>query len=266
MKRIITIIAVVASLLVAAGARAQDSSWIGHLSVGVTAGVDGVGFNLATPIGDRFQVRAGYSFMPKSQATFSNYVSLNEPWNIHGNVTVSGGIRWNGPTLFFDWFPAPDRSHFHLTAGLVAVGGERAVRGWTPDPLPIDEEDRATTGFAVSSGTVTTDPDGRAEGFIDFLTPKPYLGIGSGRECRKDSRVSFAVDLGVMYAGRPRAYSFDWTGHAYGEPPKEVEVTSADLGGLDGPFFDFTTEGLIDIARKMRFVPVLRLGLYVKIF
>ena len=266
MKKYITIIAVVVALATTHVSGAQERPWIGHLAVGFTAGGEGLGINLATPLGDRFQLRAGYSMTPRLQATFSNYVSIDEPWSIHGPVTLSGSYQTKGPTLFLDFFPAPWSSRTHLTLGLVATDGRRVLRGWTPDPLPIDSEDMGTSGFTVADGTVTTDPEGRAEGFVDVMTLKPYLGFGAGRECCRDSRLSLTVDVGLVWFGKPRAYSFDWTAHAYGGAPKEVEVTSADLANLDSPFFDFTDDGVIDIARKLRAAPLVRIGLYVKLF
>ena len=42
-----------------------DYELFNHVSLGVSAGTTGIGFEVAAPITDQFAVRAGYSFMPK---------------------------------------------------------------------------------------------------------------------------------------------------------------------------------------------------------
>ncbi|MCH5302843.1 MAG: hypothetical protein J1E77_08380, partial [Prevotella sp.] len=57
-----------AILLNVAGAKAQKVEEYGifdHLGVGVSVGTTGIGFDLAAPVTDYLQLRAGYSFMPK---------------------------------------------------------------------------------------------------------------------------------------------------------------------------------------------------------
>lgn len=259
------IAAIAASLfLAAAPASAQyptDGTWFRHLSAGVSAGTDGAGIALATPLGDNLQLRAGWSWFPEVGVKATGRVDMDSPWDIHQDVTVRAAHRTNGPSLLLDWFPSAGNG-FHLSAGIVATDGRKAVRVYTPDPLPVDEADRASSGFVVGDRMVTTDPEGRAEGCLDINRVKPYLGVGFGRQCSLDGRVAFCLDLGAVYAGKPRVYSYDWTSGS----PVEVDVTSADVKGLDGDFFGFTKTGVIDAARKVRILPSIRFTLTVRLF
>lgn len=238
-----------------------DGTWFRHLSAGVSAGTDGVGVVVAAPLGDYLQIRAGWSWCPEVTATATGRVNMDFPWDIHEDVTVKAAHRTNGPSLMLDWFPDAENG-FHLSAGIMANNGRKTIRAFTPDPLPIDEDDRASSGFVVGDRMVTTDHEGRAEGCVDINRVKPYLGMGFGRQCSLDGRVSFCFDMGAVYIGRPRVYSYDWTG----TEPVEVDVTSADVNNLDATFFSFTKTGLIDIARKVRVLPTVRMTLTVRLF
>ena len=59
--------------------RAQDDiefGYFNHMSVGVSVGTDGIGFDLAAPISDYAAVRGGFSFMPTIGIHDSRLASL----------------------------------------------------------------------------------------------------------------------------------------------------------------------------------------------
>ena len=106
-----------------------------HLDVSVTLGSTGVGFDLASPIGDYVQVRAGYAFMPKihhnmtfgvqseqaiSEASFNRMADVIE--NLTGHrvnkqIVMVGVPTINNAKLLVDVFPFKNNRHWHFTAG-----------------------------------------------------------------------------------------------------------------------------------------------------
>ena len=59
-----TLLALAAVFAIGITANAQDKNIFNHLNVGVSVGLDGIGFDVAAPIGDYVRVRAGYTFLP----------------------------------------------------------------------------------------------------------------------------------------------------------------------------------------------------------
>ena len=59
MKKILVLV-FAAAILAAPRAQAQDSMMFNHMALGVTLGVDGLGLDLAFPLGNTIQLRGGY--------------------------------------------------------------------------------------------------------------------------------------------------------------------------------------------------------------
>ena len=57
---------------------ASPASYFNHLDLSVSLGTSGIGFDLATPIGNYVQLRAGYEFMP------GFHVGINFPVEVGG--------------------------------------------------------------------------------------------------------------------------------------------------------------------------------------
>ena len=65
MRKIKVLVAILAFVLGANYASAQDKNMFNHLSAGISLGVlDGIGFEVAAPIGNYVNARAGLSFLP----------------------------------------------------------------------------------------------------------------------------------------------------------------------------------------------------------
>lgn len=270
MKTVKFILALVATLILSFSAYAQashtDSTWFRHWSVGMTAGTDGVGTTATVLLGNHLQLRGGYSWFPEVSVGFNKKVQMTSPWEINEKIPIRFAHQTKGPNVFLDIFPS-QYARIHYTIGLIATEGSRVIKVYTPNPLPIKPEEVATTGFAVGDRTITSDPEGYGAGYIDVRTLKPYIGVGCGRQCQVDKRVSFQFDCGVMYTGNPRVYSFDWTGYASGvKEPVEVEVTSKDLGTLDPAFMDVGEKGIIDFIESIPVQLVMRFSLCVRLF
>lgn len=108
-----------------------------HLDLSFTLGTTGIGFDLAAPIGDYVQVRAGYSIMPRfnydmdfgiqvgddpatSQSKFEKLSGLltqitGRP--VDNKVTMQGRPTYYNFNFLVDVFPFKNNKHWHFTAG-----------------------------------------------------------------------------------------------------------------------------------------------------
>ena len=134
-------------------AQAQTSStettgkkgFLKTLDLSVNLGTTGIGFDLATPISDMFQVRVGYEFMPSFHVGIDFPIEVGgepaEKYDANGNRVESRFDRlaknlkevtgyevdnhiemiakptMNNFKLLFDVFPFKNNKHWHFTAG-----------------------------------------------------------------------------------------------------------------------------------------------------
>ena len=138
-KLLITIL----SATLACHAGAQNSSnpngfkAFNHLDAGITAGMPGIGFEVATPIGNHLRLRTGMEFMPRFETTMSfNIQSFDNQgnvlqdkfdrlsgmmkdltgYNVDGTIDMKGKpTMWNFK-LMVDVYPFRNK-HWHVTAG-----------------------------------------------------------------------------------------------------------------------------------------------------
>lgn len=107
-----------------------------HLDFGVTAGTTGLGFDIATPICDFAQVRAGFSYMPKikptmhfgvqvgddpatSQSKFDKMSGMLESFTgneIDSQIDMIGEPTFYNFNLIVDVFPLKNKN-WHISAG-----------------------------------------------------------------------------------------------------------------------------------------------------
>ena len=138
---------VVAALLAASTSFAQettteqgatDKNILNHLDGSITLGTTGVGVDLAMPIGNRVQVRTGFTFFPHYEQTMHFGVqvgddsdpavqnekfnklseTLNEmfTFNVDRNVDMIGKPTMKNFKLLVDVFPFRNK-HWHVTTG-----------------------------------------------------------------------------------------------------------------------------------------------------
>lgn len=116
-----------------------------HMDLSVTLGSTGVGFDVASPIGDYVQLRAGYEFMPHFDATmkfnltidgqparqydehgdrvYSTFDKMKEflyqftGYDVEDHVDMVGTPTMNNFKLLVDVFPFKTNKHWHFTAG-----------------------------------------------------------------------------------------------------------------------------------------------------
>lgn len=116
-----------------------------HLDVSLTLGTSGIGIDVASPIGNYVQVRAGYEFMPRLTKRMSFEMTINgQPaksydedgnrqetrfdklkefmysftgYDIEDHVDMIGKPTMNNFKFMVDVFPFKNNKHWHFTAG-----------------------------------------------------------------------------------------------------------------------------------------------------
>ena len=116
-----------------------------HLDVSLTAGTAGIGIDVASPVGEYVQVRAGYEFMPHFNKTLkfnltvggeparqydedgnrviTKFDKMNEllygftGYDVEDHVDMVGTPTLNNFKFLVDVFPFKENKHWHFTAG-----------------------------------------------------------------------------------------------------------------------------------------------------
>lgn len=239
MKKIF-LLSLAAALAFSLNARAQVFD---GLALGVGGGSDGLSFEIATPLGDHFQLRAGYGL---SLGLIKSNHSI--PASYGGKTTycpLSFRFAESDGRLLFNIYPGLGKFHFTVGAYL---GSANFIKG-TLSNLPADA---STSG--ISYGGKTIFPVNNA---LDMyvrtgngkFAVKPYLGIGFGRPVSDDKTVTFSVDLGCMYQGKASIW-------LSGKDNAEIDVSNEkDFQGSVGQW-----------TKYLQFMPVLNFHLYVNLF
>ena len=105
--------------------RVDEFGIFDHLSAGLTLGTTGIGVDLAAPVTDYLQVRAGYNFF--SGFKYSEDVDYRAKGKPTRGKTKAEGTNYMGTGhLLVDVYPFPDYT-FHATAGFY-IGNEEIVK------------------------------------------------------------------------------------------------------------------------------------------
>ena len=244
MRKVLFLIAV--ALFSAQGMKAQDVEEFGlfdHVSLGVGVGTTGIGIEAAAPLGNHFQLRAGYTFDPGIK------YKQNVDYKYHGDkytTKAEAELNIGDVNLLVDWYPFTNKT-FRVTAGAY-IGKERFVTAQNLDPLAHDPDE----GIYIGDKFIRVGDDKIAHAAIKVNAFKPYLGIGFGRAVAK-SRLAFNFDLGVQFWGKPTLVGLDPDTGKWEEAKK-----SSDLGKEGDEF--------LDILSKIVVYPVLQFRLTYRIF
>lgn len=244
-----TLLSLVVAIASALGANAQN--WFSydvcnHLSVGVEAGSPGIGIDVATTLGSHFQLRGGVTVMPTIK--FSNELMaesqyFNDYYGDYGYYTdyvdVEAKTGFVNGKLLLDFYPSKNKI-FHLTVGAY-FGGSKIVEAY-------NKEDGALLDYRniyIGDYQLTPDDNGNINAQIKTNSFKPYVGLGFGRSVSKRKMLSFQVDMGVQFWGKPKLM-------CNGE---QLESS------------DFDDEGeFLDVISNLRVYPVINFRLSGKIF
>src|ERR1019366_8392044 len=84
---------------------------LSFVAIGTTLGSGGVGFQLATPLMTKINLRAG--------ASMFNY----SPTIVEQGIPITGAVRLRSANVGFDVYPY--RNSFHITPGVTLFNGNR---------------------------------------------------------------------------------------------------------------------------------------------
>jgi len=191
----------------------DDYGLLNHVSVGVSAGTDGIGFQVAAPLSPHFSLRAGYSFMPAFK--YTQNLSLDDAdlaaFKVNGkyvhDVDLEAKLNVGNFSLLFDIYPSK-KSSFRFTVGAY-IGKSDIVTVANKEPF-MNPEYAGKAGIdlskkgssALEKYTIVTDAAGNLDAKVKVNGFKPYLGIGFGRAVPKN-RIGLQFDLGVQFWGKP---------------------------------------------------------------
>ncbi len=165
----------------------------GKVGVGFKASSLGLGFEVATHVSHRTNVRGGL-----------NAFSYSRGYN-NGGIHYAGQLKWLSAEAHFDWFPFARA--FHLSPGLIAYNDNHVT---ATASVPGGKT------FTLSGTTYESDPTNPISGNarLDFNKVAPTFLLGFGNLVpRKGRHFSVNIEAGVAFQGSPHV-ALNLTGSA----------------------------------------------------
>lgn len=172
------------------------------------AGLGGIGFDVATPLSRRINIRAGSDFFGYS-TTFQDQGA---------NVAASLRMRWAHASL--DWFPLAGR--FRMSPLVVFANNNRAKAAALIPPgstITLNGQDYSSSPADPLHGG----------GSVDFRKTSPGFTLGMGNVIpRTSNHLSVPVEAGFYYVGQP-GLKVNFTGSACDPTlPPEIACEAVD--------------------------------------
>ena len=150
--------------------------------LGVKAGLSGVGFELIKGLGDRLNLRIGYSALDIPYTLNQSF----EGYDLEADIKASLG----GVSGLIDFYLV--KNAIHLTAGVVQnktnIGVDiRSLSSFPYGDIEIPAEDVGVISAELGPG----------------MSISPYIGLGFGNTLSRKRVVSFNFELGAIYQGSP---------------------------------------------------------------
>ena len=202
-----------------------------HLSIGAHTGLAGAGIDVTMPVHRLITVRAGYSGFHFGDIKFK---AINTAEDYAGYALVeddavrraqmSDKIELAAKPNFWNMFMLAEihpftNESFHFTAGLY-VGSKNFLHfrntndgalGFLYDANnKVSDYNRAFNtnfspiGLKFGDYVFTADENGNVDVMMKTNVVKPYLGVGVGKHIAQKHRLSFALDLGLIFWGAPK--------------------------------------------------------------
>ena len=196
------------ALFTAISVSAQESKYgiANRVGVGVSAGTEGVGFDLSTCLTKYLSVRAGLDLMPDFSINTDANVSGDDGTNYSGTVDIKGALKRTQLSFKLDCYPFPNSSSFFLTAGAV-FGGDKVIKitGHSDEFAALVAMGNEL-GIEIGDYRIPIDKNGNVAGGVKVSGFRPYFGLGFGRLIPK-KRIGFRFELGAQIHGKPKVYA-----------------------------------------------------------
>ncbi len=212
-----------------------------HLDVSVSVGTTGIGIDLATPLCEFLQLRAGYDLMPHFKKTFHNKVvvggqtapqydagghRIETPFDIVANriwaaegydmkeqVDLEGKLTMQNVKVMIDYFPF-EKKNWHFTAGFY-WGPSRIIDVRNAEGSEVTLLCIGLYNQRYDEGTLPEDLYGYGKVVIDagnYTNGNPYRMLPNEKwVIRIEGKTnSFKPYLGFGYGGRLLKKRTDW--------------------------------------------------------
>lgn len=190
-------------------AQEVDRGYFKSISIGANVGTTGVGFDVATPIGNYLALRAGVSIMPNFKFTVSD-VEVDIPYRENeytSSLDIKGTLKRTSGEVLLNIYLSKTGSFF--LCGGFSFGGDRLVGIDThTDNAEILELVRKgeNVGIEIGDFSIPFNKNGDISGGLKAASFRPYIGIGTGRAVPK-GRLGFMVEGGVQLHKKPKVYT-----------------------------------------------------------
>lgn len=253
MKKIILLLVVICSGLMSSAqtSESQENGFFKHLDASLTVGSTGLGFDLASPMGEYAQLRAGFSFMPhihykmnfevqvgddasKSKSKFQTLSGLLKDmtgYQVDNSVDMIGVPTYYNFNLLVDVFPFKNNKHWHFTAGFYWGNSKIGKAYNTTEDMPslvavgiynnmydkaINYEPFVTINYNGNPIAITDNPE-----YQDMLYEKfreyGRMGVWIGNHVSDGSPYIVEPDENSMVKAEVRANAFKpYLGFGYG--------------------------------------------------
>lgn len=194
-----------------------------HWAIGVNAGTNGFGFDVATTISPTIEARVGWDAMPRFTTTTHLYTNeitgYNAPLleNMEEKLDFAARSNMKTAKVLVDLFLSRT-SNFHFTFGMVYCTNEKVAQATNTNKIEemkaVHEWNEANPqdkiGVVMGDYFLEPDANGKVHAAFNVSRYQPYLGIGWGRSVPKKGRLGYSVDLGIKYWGKPRITCNDY--------------------------------------------------------
>ena len=202
-----------------------------HLSIGIHTGIAGSGIDVTMPVHRLVTVRAGYSGLHFGEIKFK---AINTAEDYAGYALVeddavrraqmSDKIELAAKPNFWNMFLLAEvhpftNDSFHFTAGFY-VGSKNFIHFRNTNEGALDflydannkisdynnafDTRFSPIGLKFGDYVFTADEHGNIDVRMKTNVFKPYLGVGVGKHIAQKHRLSFALDLGLIFWGAPK--------------------------------------------------------------
>jgi len=207
------------------------------LGVQIKAGFAGIGIDIATPLEQHFNLRAGGSF-----------IAPNISYDIDG-LSFKGNAKFRSATASLDWYPF--HSGFRMSPGVTLYNGNSFNATLS---VPGGQN------FDLGDGTYTSSPSDPVHGIGSMTFGRhtaPSFTIGWGNMVpRSGSRFSMPFEVGFQYIGAPKI-NFALMGTACnGMACDSIATDPTAQANLQQELTDIN-----NTIAPLRFYPIISLGL-----
>ncbi len=162
---------------------AAGRSSYSRIGIGVKFSTLGVGVEVGTPLGRKFNVRGGFNIFRYSRLITSD------------GIQYDGQLRFQSAEAHLDWFPF---GGFHISPGLLFYNGNN-----------VTATAMVPGGQTFSEGGVTYESDPTTpvtgSGKLDFVKVSPTIMFGVGNLIPRNGRhYIFLFEVGAAYQGSAR--------------------------------------------------------------